>query len=159
MQRGTAMAEHEKKITRNKKVHLRFEIVSTVEAGLVLQGSEVKSLRQGNANMSDSYAFIKKGEIYLRNLHISPYDHGGYSNHEPLRDRKVLLHRHEIKRLIGKISERGFTLVPIELYFKNGLAKVLLGLARGKRQVDRSKDIKERDMKRDMAREFKDRQN
>ncbi|MBN2384366.1 SsrA-binding protein SmpB [bacterium] len=149
------MKENEKNISVNKKAHFNYEIVSTYEAGLVLLGSEVKSLRQGKANLNDSYGHINKGEIYLRNCHISPYDHAGYTNHEPLREKKLLLHRREIKRLIGKVNERGFTLVPLKLYFKDGRAKVLLGLARGKKSHDKSKEIKERDLKRDMERDFK----
>jgi SsrA-binding protein len=149
--------ENTKPIATNRKAYHNYEIVDSYEAGMVLTGSEVKSLREGRANLSDAYATVNKGEIFLRNLHISPYENGGYANHDPLRERKVLLHRQEIRKLISKVSEKGYTLIPLKLYFKTGLAKVLIGLAKGKRQVDRSKDIKERDMKRDLDRQVKDR--
>lgn len=152
------MTQKEKIIVKNKKAYHDYEIISTYEAGLVLLGSEVKSLRQGRASLNDSYGHITKGELYLRNCHISPYDHAGYINHEPLRDKKLLLNKREIKKLIGKINERGFTVIPIKLYFKAGIAKVQIGLAKGKRKVDKSKTIKERDLKRDMEREFKGKQ-
>lgn len=150
------MIKGEGQITKNKKAYHDYEIEATYEAGIVLQGSEVKSLRQGKANLADSYAHIHNAEVYLRNCHISPYDHGGYSNHEPMRERKILLHKREIKKLIGKIKERGYTLIPLKMYFVKGKAKVLLGLARGKRLADKRQDIKERDLRRDMEREFKD---
>ena len=148
----------EKLITKNKKAYQMYEIVDTYEGGLVLLGTEVKSLRQGKVSIVDSYAHFSQGEVFLRNLHINPYDHGGHINHEPRRERKILLHRREIRKLVGKVTEKGFTLVPLRLYFKDGRAKVLLGLVRGKKLADRRKEIKERDLKRDMEREFKERQ-
>jgi len=149
------MKTTEKIIAKNKKVEFNYEIMATYEAGLVLLGSEVKSVRQGKVNLSDSYGHISQGEIFLRNCHISPYDHASYANHDPLREKKLLLHSREIKKLIGKIKERGFTLVPVSLYLKDGRIKISLALVRGKRTVDKSKDIKERDLQREMERDFK----
>lgn len=152
--RRNAVAE--KIITTNRKARHDYFIVESMEAGIVLQGTEVKSLRLGQANLKDSYAAIRGGEVWLYHLHISPYDHGNIYNHDPVRPRKLLLHRREIKRLIGKVEERGMTLVPLRMYFKNGKAKVELGLARGKRQYDRRQDIARRDTERDVQRELKD---
>ena len=143
-------------VVTNKKARFQYEIVEAFEAGLVLQGTEVKSLRMGKANVQDSYANIKDGELFLYNMHISPYEKGNIYNHDPERVRKLLLHRQEIKRLTGKVVERGMTLVPLKIYFKNGRAKVELGLARGKSQVDRRKDIARRDIQRMVEREFKE---
>jgi len=147
----------EKIVVTNKKARFQYEIIEVIEAGIVLHGTEVKSLRQGKANLQDSYATIKNGEVFLYNMHISPYERGNIFNHEPDRVRKLLLHKQEIKRLTGKVVERGMTLVPTKIYFKNGKAKVELGLARGKSQVDRRKDIARRDTQRIMEREFKER--
>jgi SsrA-binding protein len=144
-----------KVVVTNKKARFQYEIIETFEAGLVLQGTEVKSLRLGKGNLQDSYATIKNGEIFLYNMHISPYEQGNIYNHETDRIRKLLLHKQEIKRLTGKVVERGMTLVPLKIYFKNGRAKVELGLARGKSLVDRRKDIARRDEQRMMEREFK----
>jgi len=144
-----------KVVITNKKARFQYEIIETFEAGLVLQGTEVKSLRLGKGNLQDSYATIKSGEIFLYNMHISPYEQGNIYNHETDRIRKLLLHKQEIKRLTGKVVERGMTLVPLKIYFKNGRAKVELGLARGKSLVDRRKDIARRDEQRMMEREFK----
>jgi len=144
-----------KVVVTNKKARFQYEIIETFEAGLVLQGTEVKSLRLGKGNLQDSYATIKSGEIFLYNMHISPYEQGNIYNHETDRIRKLLLHKQEIKRLTGKVVERGMTLVPLKIYFKNGRAKVELGLARGKSLVDRRKDIARRDEQRMMEREFK----
>ena len=146
-----------KVVVSNKKARFLYEIIETLEAGLVLLGTEVKSLRRGRGNLKDSYATIKDGEMFLYNMHISPYDPGNIYNHEPERVRKLLLHKQEIKRLTGKVVERGMTLVPLKIYFKNGRAKVELGLARGKSQVDKRKDIAKRDTQRIMEREFKER--
>jgi len=143
-------------VVTNKKARFLYEIIEAFEAGLVLLGTEVKSLRLGKANLQDSYANIKDGEIFLYNMHISPYEKGNIYNHDPERVRKLLLHRQEIKRLTGKVVERGMTLVPLKIYFKNGRAKVELGLARGKSQVDRRKDIARRDTQRMVEREFKE---
>jgi SsrA-binding protein len=144
-----------KVVVTNKKARFQYEIVEVFEAGIVLQGTEVKSLRTGKANLQDSYATIKDGELFLFNMHISPYEKGNIFNHDPNRVRKLLLHKLEIKRLTGKVLERGMTLVPVKIYFKNGRAKVELGLARGKSQVDKRKDITRRDEQRIVEREFK----
>ena len=144
-----------KVVVTNKKARFQYELVEFFEAGIVLQGTEVKSLRSGKANLQDSYATIKDEEVFLYNMHISPYEQGNIFNHEPTRVRKLLLHKQEIKRLSGKVLERGMTLIPVKIYFKNGRAKVELGLARGKSQVDKRKDIARRDEQRMMEREFK----
>lgn len=148
-------AEKNRISLKNKKAFFDYEILEKYEAGLVLVGSEVKSLRQGKASFKDSYARIINKELWIINFHITPYEHGGYSNHDPLRQRKLLLHKHDIKRLIGKIEERGLTLVPLRLYFKNGRAKMEVGLARGKKVFDKRKTIAKRDMDRDAQRELK----
>lgn len=145
-----------KVVIANKKARFLYEIIETFEAGIVLQGTEVKSLRLGKGNIQDSYATIKDGEAFIYNMHISPYEQGNIYNHDPDRIRKLLLHKREIKRLTGKVVERGFTLVPLKIYFKNGKAKVELGLARGKSIVDRRKDIARRDEQRMVEREFKE---
>ncbi|MBI3097838.1 MAG: SsrA-binding protein SmpB [Planctomycetes bacterium] len=139
-------------IAKNKRAYFRYEILSKHEAGLVLVGTEVKSLREGAAAMSDAYAKPERGELWLFNLDISMYKNGGYRNHEPKRARKLLMHRGEIARLIGKTSERGLTLVPLALYFRGGYAKVELGLARGKKLHDKRAAIKERENAREMQR-------
>lgn len=143
-------------VSVNRKARFLYEIVEEIEAGIVLQGTEVKSLRKGKVNIKDSYAAVRGGEVYLVNMHISPYEQGNIFNHEPERERKLLLHKQEIKRLIGKITERGMTLIPLKIYFKNGRAKVVLGLAKGKSVVDRRKDIARRDEQRMLEREFKE---
>ena len=141
-----------KPIARNRKAFHDYEILDKWEAGIALAGTEVKSLRNGEVQMADSYARIDDGEVYLVSLHISPYDKTAHGNHEPTRSRKLLLHRREIRRLTVKVQERGLTLLPLRIYFKRGLAKVELGLARGKRQYDKRQDIKKRDHQRQMAR-------
>ena len=140
-------------VAQNRKARHDYEILDTWEAGIVLSGTEVKSLRDGKASMRDSYARIRKGEMILYNLHISEYSKGNYANHDPVRPRKLLLHRREIRKLYGSIEEKGLTLIPLKIYFTaKGLAKVQLGLARGKKLYDKRKAIAERDMKRDMDR-------
>src|SRR4051812_41652267 len=139
-------------IARNKRARHDYHILETWEAGLVLTGTEVKSLRDGRANLSDSYGIVRGSEIYLINLHISPYERGGYANHEPTRTRKLLLHRKEIRRLIGAVEREGLTLVPLELYFKKGVAKVTLALGKGKKLHDKRETERKRDAERDMAR-------
>ena len=144
-----------KVIAENRKARHDYNIHETYETGIVLTGTEVKSLRQGKANLKDAYAAITKTcEVYLYNLHISPYDHGNIFNHEPLRDRKLLMHKREIQKLIGKTKERGFTLVPLQLYFSHGLVKCKLALATGKKIYDKRR---ERAAKRDIDRAMKDR--
>ncbi len=138
----------EKLVTTNRKARHDYTILETYEAGLVLKGTEVKSLRRGNANLADGYAMIKGGEVWLVGAHISPYEHGSYANVEATRNRKLLLHRKEIRKLVGKTGERGLTVVPLKIYFKNGVAKVLLGLARGKHAYDKREDITRREAER-----------
>jgi SsrA-binding protein len=139
-------------VCQNKKARHDFEIVETVEAGMVLQGTEVKSLREGRANLKDSYAKIKGEEIWLYDVHISPYPHASYNNHEPERTRKLLLHKREIRRLMGKTQEKGLTLVPLKIYFRKGKAKVELALARGKKAYDKRERIKKKEEAREMDR-------
>jgi SsrA-binding protein len=142
-------------ILKNKKARFEYEIVDTFEAGIVLKGTEVKSIRQKKVNIQESYAKIKNGEAFIIGMNISLYKMGNFFNHDPLRDRKLLLHKQEIKRLTGKLNEKGFTLIPLRMYFKNGRVKIELGLARGKNIHDKRRTIQDRDMKRDMQREIK----
>lgn len=145
-------------VATNRKAHHLYHIVDTYEAGIALVGTEVKSLRQGKVSFKDSYATVEKGEIFLHNMHISPYDQASRFNHDPTRSRKLLLHRVEIKRLLGKTTERGFTLVPLKIYFKDKVAKLELALAIGKRLFDRRKAIKDREVQRELRRALKERQ-
>ena len=149
------MADAFIEIIKNKKARFNYEIVDTFEAGIVLIGTEVKSLRQKKVSIQESYGKIINNEIYIVGLNIAQYEMGNRFNHEPTRERKLLLHRHEIKRLTGKLKEKGFTLVPLKMYFKNGKVKVQLGLGKGKAQYDKRKDIQKRDVERDMQREMK----
>jgi len=144
-------------VATNRRARHKFEPIEKMEAGIVLRGSEVKSLRGGKAQMGDSYAVVEKGEVWLRNLHIPPYEPASRENHEPERPRKLLLHRDEIERLLGKTAERGLTLIPTRIYFKGSRAKVELALARGKEGRDRRREIAERDVRREVEREFKSR--
>jgi SsrA-binding protein len=139
----------------NKKASHEYFVEAKYEAGLVLRGTEVKSLREGRANLKESYAKPKDGEVFLYNCHISPYSHGNQLNHDPVRPRKLLLHKREIRKLIGKVAERGYTLVPLSLYFTGGKAKLELGLAKGKKLHDKRQAMKERDANREMERVFK----
>ncbi|HXV17333.1 MAG TPA: SsrA-binding protein SmpB [Gemmatimonadaceae bacterium] len=148
----TAEKTERETIARNKRARHDYHILDTWEAGIVLTGSEVKSLRNGKANISDAYGIVRDGEVQLLNLHISPYEQASYFNHEPTRTRKLLLHKREIRKLIGAVERQGLTLVPIELYFKRGKAKVLIGLGRGKKLFDKRADEKRRDDERDMQR-------
>jgi SsrA-binding protein len=148
----------DKVVATNRKAFHNFTILETYEAGLVLRGTEVKSLRESLVNFKDCYAAIDNDEAWLIGCHISPYHHGSDANHDPERRRKLLLHRREISRLLGKVAERGLTLVPLRLYFKQGRAKVELGLARGKKLHDKRAAIRERDERREMAHEARDRQ-
>lgn len=145
-------------VVTNRKARHNFFIEDSYEAGMVLTGTEVKSLRAHKANMVDSFASFRDGEVWLYNLHISPYSHGNISNHEPKRQRKLLLHKSEIRKLIGKTKEKGYTLVPLKVYFSGNTAKVELGLGRGKKLFDKRKTIADRDAKRDMERAFRERQ-
>lgn len=139
-------------IARNKRARHDYEILETWEAGLVLTGTEVKSLRDGRAQIGDAYAVVKDGELWLLNAHIAPYDQGNIWNHDPVRTRKLLLHQKEIRSLIGAVERKGLTLVALELYFKHGRAKVRIGLARGKQQHDKRADLKAREDAREMQR-------
>lgn len=152
-----ARKEEIKVVTENRKARHDYHIEETYEAGMVLTGTEVKSLRAGRANLRDSFAEIRNGEIYLQGSHISPYQHGNRFNHDPYRARKLLMHRHEINRLIGRVREKGYTLVPLKLYFRKGYAKVELALARGKRFYDKREAIAERDARRRIDRALKER--
>ena len=139
-------------IATNRRARFEYEILETVEAGIALLGPEVKSLREGRANLVDAYAIVRRGEALLVHLHISPYEQAGRDNPDPRRDRRLLLHKSEIRRLSSKLAERGFTLIPLRLYWKNGRAKVELGLARGKRRYDKREAIAKKDVEREMAR-------
>ncbi len=141
-----------KLVARNRKAHHEYHILETFEAGLVLLGSEVKSLREGNASLSDAFARVEGGEAWLHNLHIGPYRPAGPDAHQFKRRRKLLLHRRELKRLIGRVEQAGLTLIPLEIYFRGGVAKLKLALARGKKHRDRREDIKRREAEREMGR-------
>jgi len=146
-----------KVISQNRKAYHDYHIEETVESGIALLGTEVKSLRDGRANLKDSYVILKSGEAFLLNCHISPYSHGNIMNHEPLRTRKLLMHRKEIDRLRGKVEGKGFTLIPLKLYFKDSFVKVEIGLARGKKLFEKRDTIKEREAKREIEKARKTR--
>ncbi|HYC82838.1 MAG TPA: SsrA-binding protein SmpB [Solirubrobacterales bacterium] len=144
-------------VVTNRRARHKFELVEKMEAGIVLTGSEVKALRGGKAQMTDAYAVVDRGEVWLRNLHIPPYEFTTADAHEATRPRKLLLHRGEIERLVGKTAQKGLTLVPVRIYFKGPRAKVELALARGKEGRDRRREIADRDVRREVEREFKGR--
>lgn len=146
-----------KLVATNRRARFEYELLDTYEAGLVLRGPEVKSLRAGKASLTDAYAVVRRGEAYLVNAHISPYEEAGRENADPRRERKLLLHRAEIARLAGDVSERGFTLVPLSLYFKDGRAKVELALARGKKLYDKRETIRRREEDREVQRTMRGR--
>ncbi len=146
----------EKVITVNRQARHDYEIIETYEAGIALRGTEVKSLRAGRANLKDSYAKVVNGEVFMLGAHINEYEQGNRHNHDPKRDRKLLMHKQEIARLNSKISERGLTLVPLRMYFKRGKAKVALGLARGKRMPSKREELRRRVLDREMERALKD---
>jgi SsrA-binding protein len=147
------MAETGRKmICVNRKARFDYTISETIEAGLVLQGTEVKSLRAGKADLKDAYADVQEGQVFLLHAHINQYEQANRFNHDPVRPRKLLLHKHEIRRLIGKTQERGLTLIPTRMYFANGKAKVELGLAKGKKHYDKREDVKRRTAERDIQR-------
>ena len=139
----------QKNIAENRKAFHDYHILDTWEAGMVLLGTEVKSIREGRVNLRDSYARVEKGEVWLYNVNISSYSHRGYADHEPLRQRKLLMHREEIRKLIGKTTEKGMTLVPVRMYFKNGRIKVAVSLAKGKKEYDKRETIKRREADRE----------
>lgn len=145
----------EKLICTNKKAYHDYFIEEKLEAGLVLQGTEVKSLRAGKANVNDAFMLVRDGEAFLHNLNISQYEFGNRQNHQPDRQRKLLLHRRQIDRLYGRIREQGYSIIPLRLYFKDGRVKVEIGLAKGKKQYDKREDMKKRDSQRDMSQALK----
>ena len=147
---------HKKIVSENRKARYNYFIEDTYEAGLVLLGTEVKSLRLGRAHLKDSHARLKKGELYVYQMHIGAYQSEYHGNHDPLRPRKLLMHKGEIKRLYGKVNERGFSLIPLRIYFINGKVKITLALAKGKRKYDKRETIRRRDEKRDLERTKKD---
>lgn len=142
-------------VTVNKKARFNYFIEDEYEAGMVLVGTEVKSLRLGRVNLKDSYARINKGEVFIHQMHIGPYPFANYGNHDPLRPRKLLLHKYEIKRLIGKVNEKGLALVPLKIYFQKGKAKMTLALAKGKQKYDKRETIRRRDENRELQRDQK----
>jgi SsrA-binding protein len=147
-----------KVVSQNKKAYHDYFIEETYEAGIVLQGTEIKSIRAGKCNLKDSYARIQNGEAWLYSMHVSPYEQGNRFNHDPLRPRKLLLHNKEIAKLYGESKEAGMALVPLKVYLKNGFAKVLLGLAKGKKNYDKRETLKKKEANREIERAFRDRQ-
>ncbi|SJZ44047.1 SsrA-binding protein [Pilibacter termitis] len=144
-----------KVVAQNKKARHDYEILDTLEAGIVLKGTEIKSIRAGRINLKDGFARIRNGEVWLWNVHISPYEQGNIFNHDPLRTRKLLLHKKQIAKLIGEVKTSGVTLVPLKVYLKDGFAKVLIGVAKGKKQYDKRETLKKRDQKREIDRALK----
>jgi SsrA-binding protein len=145
-------------VATNRRARHKYEVLERFECGIELRGTEVKALREGRAQIGDAYAVIEGGEVWLRNAHIPPYEPAAGENHDPERPRKLLLHRYEIERLIGRSQRKGLTMVPMRIYFKGPHAKVELALARGKEQRDRRREIRDRDVQRDVERELSDRQ-
>lgn len=148
-------AEDEKVVVTNRKARHEYAILQSFEAGIALKGTEVKSLRQGKGNLQDSYAVIRRGEVWLVGMHIGHYEQGNINNHEPRRERKLLLHKREIRRLIGNVAEKGKTLIPLRVYFHNRIAKVELAVARGKRSYDKRESIKKREIERELERHYR----
>ncbi len=140
---------------KNRKARHEYHVDETFEAGMALKGTEVKSLREGNASLSEAFAYLKDGEVWLRDMYIKPYKHATYENHDERRERKLLLNKREILEMDKAVKKKGYTLVPLKLYFKKGYAKVLIGIAKGKQKHDKREDIKERDVKRELDREYK----
>ena len=151
-QKSASAKTEDKIIADNRKARHDYFIEESYEAGIALVGTEVKSCRLGRVNLRDGYAAIQQGDMFLENVHISPYEQGNRFNHEPLRKRQLLMHKGEILRLLGKVKEKGYTLVPLRLYFKKGRVKVEIGLAKGKKTYDKRDDIAARDVEREMAR-------
>lgn len=149
------MAEGIKIIAQNKKAYFNYSVEDKIECGIALEGTEVKSVKDGSVSFADSFALIEKGEVFLQNFHISEYSYSSVFNHDPDRKKKLLLHKDEIKRLQRKVDEKGFSLIPLDFYLKKGRVKVTLGVCKGKKQYDKRADIRERDINRDMAREFR----
>ena len=153
----TEREKAQKHVAENRKAFHDFHLMETFEAGVVLLGTEVKAIREGRVNLRDSFARVEDGEVFLYNVNISPYSHRGYADHEPLRRRKLLLHRDEIRKLIGRTVEKGMTLVPVRLYFKNGRVKVSVSLAKGKKDYDKRETIKRRESDRETRAAIKSR--
>ncbi|WAA11931.1 SsrA-binding protein SmpB [Fervidibacillus halotolerans] len=145
-------------VAQNKKAYHDFFVEDTYEAGIVLKGTEIKSIRAGRVNLKDAFARIEKGEVFLYNMHISPYEQGNRFNHDPLRTRKLLLNKREIAKLIGETKEAGYSLIPTKLYLKNGFAKLELALAKGKKKYDKREDLKRKEAKREIERAFREKQ-
>jgi SsrA-binding protein len=157
MKEQTEREKAQSNIAENRKAFHDFHLLETFEAGIMLLGTEAKAIREGRVNLRDSFARVEGGEVYLYNVNISPYSHRGYADHEPLRRRKLLLHRDEIRKLIGKTVEKGMTLVPVRLYFKNGRVKVAVSLAKGKKEYDKRETIKRREVDRETRSAIKER--
>lgn len=149
------MSEPIKLLADNRKARFNYSVDETLECGIVLQGTEVKSIKNGTFSFADSYGRIIDGELFLIGLHVTPYDHGNIYNHVPDRQRKLLIHKSEIKRLTRKVDEKGFTLIPLKVYLKNGRVKIELGLCKGKKSYDKREILKDKDVKRETEREFK----
>ncbi|MCI3029099.1 MAG: SsrA-binding protein SmpB [Desemzia incerta] len=144
-----------KVLAQNRKASHDYSIIDTIEAGIVLKGTEIKSIRAGRINLKDGYATIRNGEIFLQNVHISPYEQGNVFNHDPVRTRKLLMHKKQIARLVGETKSSGYTLIPLKVYIKDGYAKVLIGLGKGKKKYDKREDLKRKDQKREIDRAMK----
>ncbi|MDW0111008.1 SsrA-binding protein SmpB [Sporosarcina aquimarina] len=142
----------------NKKANFDFAIEETIEAGIVLQGTEIKSIRNGKVQLRDAFVLIRNNEAWISNMHISPYEQGNQFNHDPVRSRKLLMHKKQINTLIGQTKEKGVAIVPLKMYIKDGFAKVLVGVGKGKKLYDKRRDLKEKEAKRDIQRAFKDKQ-
>lgn len=153
-----AQKDSNKVLAQNKKASHDYFIEETFEAGIVLQGTEIKSVRAGRINIRDAFCRIQNGEVFLHNAHISPYEQGNRFNHDPLRTRKLLLHKKEINKLIGATKEKGYALIPLKVYIKNGFAKVLIGLGKGKKKYDKREDLKQKDAKRQIERALREKQ-
>ena len=158
MAEKTERQKAEKIVADNRKALHDYHILESFECGVVLLGTEVKAIREGRVNLRDSFGRVDGGEVFVFNIHISPYSHRGYADHEPLRRRKLLLHKTEIRKLIGKTTEKGMTLVPLRLYFKNGRVKLVIGLAKGKKEYDRRETIRRRETDRETRAAIKERQ-
>src|SRR5690606_34279901 len=144
-----------KVLAQNRKASHDYSIIDTIEAGIVLKGTEIKSIRAGRINLKDGYATIRNGEIFLQNVHISPYEQGNVFNHDPVRTRKLLMNKKQIARLVGETKSSGYTLIPLKVYIKDGYAKVLIGLGKGKKKYDKREDLKRKDQKREIDRAMK----
>lgn len=152
MKKTSGATQGVKYVTKNKKATYLYHITDRYEAGIALQGTEVKSVRQGNVSMADAYCKVTGNELFLLNMNIAPYEKGGYCNHAPARKRRLLMHRREILRLRSKLVQRGYTLIPLSLYFTRGLAKLSLGLAKGKHKADKRQSLKQKEAKREIRR-------